>query len=1074
MRYLKRGLLSLGMALAVLVMLSVAAGADSSMIADVSPESLDDIGIQEGTSPEEKAATEAGDEGELYSVQADKPTELFLQRAPERSDYLSFELLDVTGLVLGVRYESGAIDTVSADEVTISYEGADSLRVAHRVAYAEYCGLYVEIPVAVRPREYDLGISFTDKEVEYDGQSHKVDCLGELPVGFDGIPLRAEVVGSGTDVGQYSLTLNFYTESTEYSAPASMTATLTVVPREVRAEWSELDLIYNGEVQAPSAYFTDVLGLAVPLEVLGGGVNAAEGYIATALCRDRNYSIVNDMARFSIGRASYDMSGTVWTRGDFVFNNRVQSVALTGLPDGVTVGEYTGASAISAGEYTASVTLIYDEINYYPPEVDTLNWRIARAEYDLTGFRVSGGEVIYDGAAHFASVEGAIPPGLDGSLVTYTCEGSVTDVIEGRVISRVVFGGGSDNYILPEPVSVEICVLPRPVRVIWGTERLIYNGEVQAPTAYSERCTVTVEAVGRDAGLHTAVAASADPNYVIENPRLEYEIEKAENVWLSEPSLEDVFAGESPIFKGEALGGAPTLLYYEDAECTRSIAMPTEAGVYYAVAVVAESKNYGSITSEVMRFEIVTVMPIGIRATLKEGVTLRALEAVGASRLLAYVIYNNGTEGAIDSSLLGVEYEEGDTLRASDSYITVAYLGHSCRIPVSVSRAVYDMSGVVWQNTEHIYDGEPKHPTLTGLPSGVRVAEYLGTGATLAGEYKVSAILEYDRDNFEPPTVPDGRLVIGKCPVTPSFDHRPTYDGEPKSPVASELFYPTEEGTYVGAGEYKVRVELYDGANYYLTTPYASFVISPRRLRVEPSDIRLYLFERAEKFDYIITDGSVLDGEDPEIVCYESAGRIYAYSNNPNYTLDVIPGRLVSLGRLSPVASRVMLWLLFFALFIVAIAVLIIIRRGRRAVPALAARGRLAGGRRIERLTPLTPTDALAISAERADALLSDAMAKTLIRRSASVIRTSGRRSCIINVDTLGESFSPGDVVDINKLKEKGLVPRDASRLRVLGRGVLDKPLVVYANHFSLSAVKMIALTGGEVNRVSTLRYDGR
>ncbi len=1075
MRYLKRGLLFLGILFATFIMLSVTVAADTA-------DSIDDSGPTSGictyksidTRIKMKAEMETADTCTPLAMAVDEPSEIFLQRAPERSDYSAFDRLDPTGLVLGVRYKSGAIGTAEAGEISISYESGDSLRVADRVAYAEYCGLRAEIPVTVRPREYELDISFEDMTVEYDGKGHTVDYKGELVTGLDGVPLSVQVIGEGTDVGKYNITLHFYTESAEYFAPPSMNATLTVVPREVRAEWGDLDLTYNGSVQAPSAYYIDVFGSPVPLEVLGGGVNASDGYIATALCRDSNYSIVNDMARFTIERAVYDMSAVTWVGGDFTYNAQTQRVTLAGLPLGVSVGEYIGAEATEAGNYTASATLIFDEVNYYPPTVEPIAWQIARAKYDLSGFFVYGGDVIYDGNEHFASVEGHIPPGLDGSRLTYALVGSATNVVDGRVSSSVVFTADSKNYIIPQPISVEITVLPRPVRVIWGAEDLTYNGEIQAPSAYCERCEVTVEASGCDAGAYIAVAYTTDPNYLIENPRLEYRIERAVNAWQEEPRLENALEGEVPKFLGSPLSGEPVILYYEDAECTRKIAMPTSVGVYYAVAVVAESKNYGSIASEVMSFEVKAVLPIGIRASLRDGVTLRAFDIIGDGYITAYVIFNNGTEEAVDASRLGIEYEQGNSLRASDSYVTVSYQGHTSRIPVTVERAVYDMSSVKWQNNEHIYDGNAKHPTLTGLPSGVYVVEYLGTGAVNAGEYTVTALLEYDRENFEPPTAPVGRLVIEKCPVTPAFSIRPTYDGEPKSPNRSELFYPLEECSFINAGEYRVPVGLYDEDNFYLTTRYASFVISPRRLQLELADIELYLFERAENFGYTIIGGSVLDGEDPRIVCYESAGRIYAYSSNPNYTLDIVPGRIISLGRLSPIATRVALWFLFFILFVISLAVIVIALRARRILPILAVGGRLKVGRKIERLMSQNPTESLAISAERADALLSDAMAKTLIRRSANTIRTSGRRSCIINVDTLGESFAPGDVVDINRLKEKGLVPRDASRLRVLGRGTLDKPLVVYANHFSLSAVKMIALTGGEVNRVSTIRYGDR
>ena len=82
---------------------------------------------------------------------------------------------------------------------------------------------------------------------------------------------------------------------------------------------------------------------------------------------------------------------------------------------------------------------------------------------------------------------------------------------------------------------------------------------------------------------------------------------------------------------------------------------------------------------------------------------------------------------------------------------------------------------------------------------------------------------------------------------------------------------------------------------------------------------------------------------------------------------------------------------------------------------------------------------------------------------------TEGWRRGIINVDTLSESFSAGDRVDVNILKRKSLIPYDTAYIKVLARGVIDKPLHVYANDFSLSAVKMIALAGGKSIKVLTV-----
>jgi ribosomal protein L18E len=113
---------------------------------------------------------------------------------------------------------------------------------------------------------------------------------------------------------------------------------------------------------------------------------------------------------------------------------------------------------------------------------------------------------------------------------------------------------------------------------------------------------------------------------------------------------------------------------------------------------------------------------------------------------------------------------------------------------------------------------------------------------------------------------------------------------------------------------------------------------------------------------------------------------------------------------------------------------------------------------------------ALSVDRDRADSLITDSLAKNLVRKDDVRIYTEGKKKRIINVDTLSDNFLSGEHVDVNKLKEMSLVPYDTAYIKVLARGMIDKPLKVYANDFSLSAVKMIALTGGEAIKVVTVR----
>jgi large subunit ribosomal protein L15 len=67
----------------------------------------------------------------------------------------------------------------------------------------------------------------------------------------------------------------------------------------------------------------------------------------------------------------------------------------------------------------------------------------------------------------------------------------------------------------------------------------------------------------------------------------------------------------------------------------------------------------------------------------------------------------------------------------------------------------------------------------------------------------------------------------------------------------------------------------------------------------------------------------------------------------------------------------------------------------------------------------------------------------------------------VVNLDTLDERFEKGTVVTLEVLRESGLVPDSAQRVKVLGRGEIAKGLTIRAHKFSGKAAEKIAAAGG-------------
>jgi large subunit ribosomal protein L15 len=67
-----------------------------------------------------------------------------------------------------------------------------------------------------------------------------------------------------------------------------------------------------------------------------------------------------------------------------------------------------------------------------------------------------------------------------------------------------------------------------------------------------------------------------------------------------------------------------------------------------------------------------------------------------------------------------------------------------------------------------------------------------------------------------------------------------------------------------------------------------------------------------------------------------------------------------------------------------------------------------------------------------------------------------------VNLDVLDKAFD-GGVVDPSVMRDRGVVPRKAAVIKVLGRGELSKALTVKAHRFSEKARQKIEAAGGTV-----------
>ena len=108
------------------------------------------------------------------------------------------------------------------------------------------------------------------------------------------------------------------------------------------------------------------------------------------------------------------------------------------------------------------------------------------------------------------------------------------------------------------------------------------------------------------------------------------------------------------------------------------------------------------------------------------------------------------------------------------------------------------------------------------------------------------------------------------------------------------------------------------------------------------------------------------------------------------------------------------------------------------------------------------------ISVEEAKEKIEDEILEELVVKANDLAKykKAKKEKNIVNIDNISEKFSNGEVVNLDSLKARNLLPKKCNYFKVLARGILDKKLTVEANDFSKDAIKMILLTGGNVVKV--------
>jgi len=69
----------------------------------------------------------------------------------------------------------------------------------------------------------------------------------------------------------------------------------------------------------------------------------------------------------------------------------------------------------------------------------------------------------------------------------------------------------------------------------------------------------------------------------------------------------------------------------------------------------------------------------------------------------------------------------------------------------------------------------------------------------------------------------------------------------------------------------------------------------------------------------------------------------------------------------------------------------------------------------------------------------------------------------VVNLGDINDRFEAGSVVDVEALKQAGLVKKEYEGVKILGNGELTKALTIKASKFSKSATEKITANGGTI-----------
>ena len=422
-----------------------------------------------------------------------------------------------------------------------------------------------------------------------------------------------------------------------------------------------------------------------------------------------------ETSALTVNRLTYDMSQVKWNHSSpYTYNGEEREVVLTGLPNGVTA-TYENNTATKVGNYTASVILDYDEVNYNAPEaIANLSWSIVAATFDMSNVKWNhSSPYTYNGEERKVVLTG-LPNGVTANYE----DNKATNA--GDYQAKVTFAFDDENYDL-----------------VYG------ENEFSATLDWSiDKAKVYYTATPKTA---FAVGQTPEWDYTYVSGLVEGETTSLINL------------------------SQVTAKYYQGEQEVQITQLPAGAG-FTAKFIGATADNYDVVIDNYTG----SISTVSIYFLPSQTYTYNTQ----AQTFAAKAYYNdNGNPVEIKDGTISYSYGENNSAvetNAGTYKVTVTLSGSqygslTSIVDFVIEKAKISMKDAAWNYTDpYTYNPEVTRTVSLTLPTLV-TATYQNNSAKDAGEYNAVATLAYDSDNYVLVEMPQN-LVYDAIEGTISLD----------------------------------------------------------------------------------------------------------------------------------------------------------------------------------------------------------------------------------------------------------------------------------------------------------------